>query len=54
LHLVYPIEVKPAVQIPQEEKAGEIRQHIIRQKKQQILRELAATLRGTAVIERSA
>lgn len=52
LHLVYPVEVKPAVQIPLEEKAAEIRQQIIRQKKQRILRDLAASLRGTAVIER--
>lgn len=52
LHLVYPIEVKPAVQIPLEEKAGEIREHLLRQQKQRILRELAATLRSSAVIER--
>ena len=54
LHLVYPIEIKPAVQISLEEKAEEIRQQIIRQKKQRILRDLAAELRQTAVIERQA
>jgi hypothetical protein len=53
LHLVYPIEVKPAVQIPLEEKVEEIRQQIIRQKKQLILRELANELRKSAVIERT-
>ncbi len=53
LHLVYPIEVKPAVQIPLEEKAEEIRQQIIRQKKQLILRDLANELRKSAVIERT-
>lgn len=52
LHLIYPLEVKPAVQIRLEEKADEIRQRIIREKKQKILRELAAELRKTAVIER--
>lgn len=54
LHLVYPLEVKPAVQIPLEEKAEEIRQRIIREEKQRILRALAAELRSTAVIERGA
>jgi PPIC-type PPIASE domain len=54
LHLVYPLEVKPAVQIPLEEKAEEIRQRIIREQKQRILRALAAELRSTAVIERGA
>lgn len=51
LHLVYPIEVKPAVQIPLAEKAETIREQIIRQHKQRILRDLAAQLRSTAVIE---
>ena len=51
LHLIYPIEVKPAVQISLEEKAEEIRERIQRQKKQDILRSLAKRLRETAVIE---
>jgi hypothetical protein len=51
LHLIYPIEVKPAVQISLEEKAEEIRERILRQKKQDILRSLAKELRETAVIE---
>ena len=54
LHLVYPLEVKAAVQIPLEEKAEEIRQRILREEKQRILRALAAELRSTAVIEREA
>lgn len=54
LHLVYPLEVKLAVQIPLEEKAEEIRQRILREEKQRILRALAAELRSTAVIEREA
>lgn len=52
LHLVYPIEIKPAVQISMEEKVDDIRQQIIRHKKQLILRKLASELRQTAVIER--
>lgn len=52
LHLVYPLEIKPAVLIGLEEKSEEIRQRIILAKKQRILRELAATLRESAVIER--
>jgi hypothetical protein len=53
LHLVYPIEIKPAVQQSFEEKTEEIRQQIIRLKKQLILRTLAAELRQTAVIDGS-
>lgn len=52
LHLVYPLEVKPAVQIPLEEKSAEIRDLLIRQQKQGILRDLAAALRTTAAIQR--
>lgn len=52
LHLVYPIEVKPAVRISIEEKADEIRQRIILEQKRKILRDLAAELRKSATIER--
>lgn len=52
LHLVYPLEVKAAVLIGLEEKSEEIRQRMVLAKKQQILRELAAKLRESAVIER--
>jgi hypothetical protein len=52
LHLVYPLEIKPAVLIELEEKSEEIRQRIVLAKKQRILRDLAATLRQSAVIER--
>ena len=52
LHLVYPLEIKPAVLIGLEEKSEEIRQRIVLAKKQRILRDLAATLRQSAVIER--
>lgn len=52
LHLVYPLEIKPAVLIGLEEKSEEIRQRIVLAKKQRILRELAARLREGAVIQR--
>lgn len=51
LHLVYAKEVRPAVQVPLEEKSDSIRDLLIRQKKQRILRDLAARLRREAVIE---
>jgi hypothetical protein len=50
LHLVYPLEVKVAVQIPLEEKKEEIAQLVTRRKKQAVLRALASTLRETAVV----
>ncbi|MFM2170202.1 MAG: hypothetical protein RI957_431 [Verrucomicrobiota bacterium] len=53
LHLVYPLEIKPAVILSCEEKTPEIRARIIREKKQHILRELATKLRANAVIERA-
>ncbi len=52
LHLVYPTEVKPAVQIPLSEKSDEIAHRITLQKKQRILRALAAELREKSVITR--
>ncbi len=52
LHLVYPLEIKPAVLIGLEEKKDEIYRRIVLAKKQGILRELAAKLRESAVIER--
>lgn len=51
LHLVYPLEVKKAQLIPCHEKTDEIKDRILRQKKQQILRDLAQSLRAVAVIE---
>jgi hypothetical protein len=51
LHLVYAQEVKAAVQMPLEQKADTIRDLLIRQKKQRILRDLATQLRQSAVIE---
>jgi hypothetical protein len=52
LHLVYPLASKPAVLLGLEEKSEEIRQRIIQDKKRRILRDLAASLRDHAVIER--
>lgn len=52
LHLVYPLAIKPAVTRSLEETTPDIRERIIREKKQRILRELAATLRTSAHIER--
>jgi parvulin-like peptidyl-prolyl isomerase len=51
-HLVYPLEIKPAVLIGLEEKSDEIRNRIVLAKKQKILRDLATSLRTQAVIER--
>ena len=51
LHLVYALEVKPAQLISLEEKQEEIKARILQQKKQAVLRELAQSLRATAVIE---
>ena len=52
LHLVYPLEIRPAVQLGLEEKSEEIRQRLLLEKKQGVLRELAMSLRNCALIER--
>lgn len=52
LHLVYPLEVRPALQPPLEEKREEIVHRLLTEKRQAALRTLAQELRATAVIER--
>lgn len=54
LHLVKPVEVRPAVIQSFEEVSGSIRDEVEQARKLKVLKELAVRLRETAVIERPA
>jgi parvulin-like peptidyl-prolyl isomerase len=52
LHLVKAVEVRPASVKPFEEVADSIREEVEHERRRQVLRDLAAKLRETAVLER--